>query len=159
TSTSSPGSTALSRQAFGGRVRDELEKAAVRIPKVHARSRATRTHSLRGARDDLDAFRYEVVARLLGCAIPYEAEVAVARTNGVDGARFRRGPGSVDVELLLTDPVGPATSGQLDQFDADDVAIEGVGPGPIRHGYYDMVKLDNRHGRRVRKDALSSHKA
>src|SRR5215210_308455 len=89
------------------RVRDELEQGPVRVPEVDARAGAPGAETLDGALLDLDAVLLQVSQSVLDRARPLEAEVAVARLHGELRARRGVHARAVQVELLISEPVGP----------------------------------------------------
>ena len=82
----------------------------------------------------------------LGGTVPHEAQVAVAGTHRINGARVRRRAGAVNVQLLsVGKPVGVPAVIELDNLDAEHVAVEGVRASPVRDRDYDVIELRARH--------------
>src|SRR5436305_9805310 len=131
-------------------VGDQLEQSAVGIAEVHARAATLPAGALRRAELDLHAVREQVRHGFLGCAVPDEAEVAVARPHGIGGARNGARAGAVDVQLLaVRELVRVAAARDLGHVDPEHVRVEAVGALVVGDG--DDYVVDSRcgHGRNL----------
>src|SRR3954453_4270767 len=93
-------------------VRDQLEQGPVGIPEVDAGTVAL----CAAARDrpllDLDAGAAQVLDGAADRAAPDEAEVGVARPDGIGGPRRRFGAGAADIQLLRAQTSGERSRGE-----------------------------------------------
>jgi hypothetical protein len=122
-------------------VRNELEQRSVRVAEVDALPAAPRSGPLDGARLDGDAAGEEVLDGSLDRALPHEAEVAVPGAHGLARDEVADvGRRAVDVQALVAERVGDAVLPKRNDLRAEDVAVEGVRPLPVRDRDDDVVE-------------------
>src|SRR5215208_2026218 len=123
-------------------VRDQLEEASVGVAEVHTHPVAASAAAGHGPDLDLDALAGEVSKGALRAALPTKAEVGAAWLDREPGEWLGARAGTVDVQLDLPEPIGPAPSVQLDQLDTEDVTVEGVRALPVADGDDHVVQRD-----------------
>ena len=123
-------------------VGDELEETAVRVAEVDAPSVAPRAAPGDWTLLDLYALTGQVRHGLLDRAVPDEAQIAVAGSDGNAGEGVGVNAGTVHVQLLSPEPIGPGPAAALDQLRAEHFGVEAIGPLPVRDVDDAVVEFD-----------------
>src|SRR5512132_2001618 len=118
------------RDGLRSGVREQLEERSVRIAEVHTRALPSRAVVADRAGLDRDPVLLEVLDRGLEGARPDEAEIAVAGLNWQSCVQALEAR-PVDVEVPLAEDVMGERFIALDDFGAEDVAVEGVRAVPV----------------------------
>jgi hypothetical protein len=107
-------------------ISDEFQQASVWVAEVDALPEASGAVTGDGSQLDLDVRLLEVFDRPIDRARPDEADVGVARCDrdASDGRGIEAR--TVDVELLYSEAIRPASARPLDKLGTEDVSVEGV---------------------------------
>src|SRR6185437_901274 len=102
--------------------------------------------ALQGPALDRDIVGLQMRDRISDWSLPFEAEIAVAGLHRQPRHFRRLDAGTVHVELLVAETIGPA-GWPLHQFRAHHLGIKPVRPLPLRDVNDAMIEFDGRHAR------------
>jgi hypothetical protein len=129
-------------------VGDELEKAAIGISEIDARSFPESPRSSYRPEFDADPTTSEVRDGLGGGSGPSKAKIRASRCNG-NPCQVGRGPSGprkvlrqVNVQLPISDSKGASTALELDHLGPENTDIKLAGALPVRDGQHHVVQLD-----------------
>jgi hypothetical protein len=126
-------------------VRDELEERAVGVAEIDAGAGALGADAGDGADLDGNLVGPQVGDGLGDRARPLEAEIAAAGGDGQARVRVARDPGTMQIQLPCSKPIGPPPL-EPDQFRSQDRGIECIRALPVGHHDDAVVDLYPRHG-------------
>jgi hypothetical protein len=126
-------------------VGEKFDEATIGVAKVDAQRTPSGTPPRHWSFLDLNSAKSQTVNRILDWTIPDKAKIAIPRLDRfLRNERSRIDSGTVDVQLLVTEPIGPTTIWVVDNLRTKDISIERIRTRPIRNADHAVVEPEMR---------------